>query len=220
MRTDRIAGTALIVGAIGAIVTMVLHPVGGSFERIARQAGMIRGVHALAIVSITVEAFALLRFSQLIPERRSLADAGLVAFALAAISGILAATVSGLLSPHIAEHALEAGDAAQGAWHVAFAYNFMLNGVLSNVFITATAVAVALWSAAMLGTGTQWTILGVAGLAVGAGAIAALFTGRLQHNVHDVALFIFAMSAWMVALGILLCQSTGAPSVTPPPRSQ
>lgn len=215
MKPDRFTGTTLVIGAAGGVITMALHPVGSGPERIAQQAGMIVGVHALAIVSITLQGFGFLRFTRLIRERRALADAGLVAFALAVITGSLAAAVSGLLTPHMAAHALQADDAAQPAWRVAFAYNFMLNGVLSNVFITATSVAIALWSLALVRTGTRWTALGTFGVVVAVAAVGALFTGRLRHNVHDVGLFVFATSAWIVALGALLCRGRGAAPLRP-----
>jgi hypothetical protein len=59
MKQSSIYGTALIVGALGTVVTMIFHPTGhdllGPADEIARRNEMITvAVHSLVLVSIPI----------------------------------------------------------------------------------------------------------------------------------------------------------------------
>lgn len=204
MKPNRLAGAALIVSSIGLIVTMAIHPTGGGHEKIAREARLATGVHAFAIACVWLQACGFLGFTRMMRPKLAFADAGLVAFAIAAVCGMLAATVSGILSPVLHERAAAADPADHALWEVVFSYNFRLNSALTQVFIGAISVAVAIWSLAALRISRGWTYLGAAGIVIGVAALFTLFTGRIRNNVHDVGLFVLATSAWSIALGALL----------------
>ena len=137
MKPDRLTGAALIAGSVGFIVTMALHPTGGGHEKIIREASMTIGVHALAIFSVGVQMFGFLRLSRTMRPDRPYADAGLVAFAIAAVSASLAAMVSGILGPALAVRSVDADPTELAVWRVVFTYNFRLNAALTQVFIAA-----------------------------------------------------------------------------------
>ena len=207
MKPNRTAGAALIASSIGMVVTMAIHPTGGDHEKLAREAGLAIGVHALAIVCVWLQAFGFLGFTRMMRPKHLHADAGLVAFAIAAVCGILAAVVSGILGPALHERAAAADPAEHAVWEVVISYNFRLNAALTQVFIAANSIAVAIWSLSALRISRGWSYLGTAGIVIGVAALFSLFTGRIHNNVHDVGLFVTAISAWTIALGVLLCRS-------------
>ncbi len=49
-------------------------------------------------------------------------------------------------------------------------------------------------------------------IAVGVVSLAAFLSGHIHNNVHDVGMFVFGLSAWTLALGVILRRSAGTPS--------
>lgn len=213
MKSDRSAGAALIAGSIGFIVTMGLHPSGD----MGGHAHLTVGVHALAIASLFVQAYGFLRFVMVARLERQHVDAGFVVFAVAALFGSLAATVSGILSPALAERLASAPTEEQTYWHVVLTYNFQLNAALTQVFIAAASVAMIIWSTNLFRISRSWTALGAAGIVVGTISLLALFSGHIRNNVHDVGLFVLGFSAWTITLGVFLCRpiTAGRPLTAP-----
>lgn len=208
MRHDRIAGIALIIGSLAGVITMALHPTGGSPERVMKIATIAFGVHVLAIIGVWIQAVGFLRFSLALRPGRPLVDAGLVAFLLALVTVTLAAIASGMMSVELAERALDAEPAEQPIWRVAMVCNFLVNGIMAQIYIVAFSVSVLFWSLSLLRISTAWKILGGAGVLVSGAGLVAQISGHLQHNVHDFGLYVFATAAWTIALGALLCLST------------
>jgi hypothetical protein len=50
-------------------------------------------------------------------------------------------------------------------------------------------------------------VIGVFGCVVGIVSLAAFFSGHLRLDVHGFGLFIFAQSAWVAAVGALMCRA-------------
>lgn len=222
MRTERAAGLILIAGAIGFVVTMVFHPTGGTARQVLDKAMLNTAVHALGMVSVgvIVIGYVLLAGSGL--ARRPYSDAGVVAFVVVMFSGILAATLNGIVIHSMAAKALEATPEQKVAWNALFAYNHFLNAALAQVLMGAASFGVMFWSAALWGERASHKGLGVAGFVLGIAGLALLFSGRIQVNVHDFALFVFAMAAWIVVAGIVVMGGGPAPmretSNSIPPR--
>jgi len=206
MKQNKVAGLALILGALGLLATMAVHPTGGSMEKIARQARLNTAVHALAIGWAAVLTFGFVRLSRAIGSDRPSADAGLVAFIFAIAAGTLAPILNGSVIQGVADRALAADAAAQPAWHALASYNHLLSAALAQVLIAGASAAMLLWSMGLLRIGRSWTYLGVAGVAIGLLSLLALFAGRMRHNIHDFLLWVLGLTGWTTALGILLCR--------------
>jgi len=209
MKTNKTAGVALILGAVGSIVTMAFHPRGGGLDTILRQASLNIGVHTLAVASLTVMIFGFLRLSRTQGPQQPQADLGFVAFVIGAGAAILAAIHNGFVTPILARQASDTDPAEMAAWNVVFDFNHHVGEVMTKVFIVATSTAIFLWSMGMVRIGTGWRSLGAAGIGIGAAGLIALFTGHIRDNVHDVGLFILCIAAWIAVLGVLLCRSGG-----------
>jgi hypothetical protein len=211
MNRDKWCGLAVVVGAVGLVVTMVLHPTGGDLEHIARMASVAVPVHALAIASLAVS---LCGFLGLTARLRKAGDgwpalapvAGYVALAFGSVAGLGAAALNGLATPAYVQGLLDEGAdaAALDAGRQVIAYAFHLNNDLSRVLIVCLAVAVLLWSAAIVATRALPRWVGALGLVAGVAALALFFAGAIGIDVHDFGLFVFGYAAWSVAAGLLL----------------
>ena len=105
MKQDRISGIAIIVGSLMMVVTMVLHPVGGSLrtdiEHLSRIATMAVVVHVLALAATGVQIFGFLGFYQALGPSEARVRAGLVGYAVGWWAVLGAAIASGLLAPEL-----------------------------------------------------------------------------------------------------------------------
>src|SRR6266480_6269243 len=106
MKRSSIYGIALIVGAVGGVVTMMFHPTSrdlvGPIDQIARRNEIITvATHALALISIPISFFGVLGLSRLLSLDRLLVSAALVFYSFAAVAAMCAAVASGLIAPVI-----------------------------------------------------------------------------------------------------------------------
>ncbi len=204
MNQDRVAGWAMIAGSLGCVLTMVMHPTCGSLEKIIREGRLATGVHALAIVSLCVQVFGVIRLPRAASGQRGWIELGVVAFTFAAICGALAAVLSGILGPTVAARTVAAQD--QTALRTALLTSHLLNEALSRVFIAGSAAAIGILSVGLVRWPGGWRILASVGLLLAAASLWALLAGRISNNVHDVGMSVFAMAAWIVGLGAMMCR--------------
>lgn len=211
MKQDRISGVAIIVGSLLAVLTMALHPVGGSlrnhFDYLQKTAPVITAVHVLALWAIAVQTFGLLGLHRALGPASAHVRAGLVAYVVAWIAVFGAALTNGLVTWQLIRRYPRLEGAEQAAMNVLWEYNGMVNHALDWVWIVATCLGTLFWSLATWRHGRAWRAASVFGLAVAAVGILSLLTGHLHMNVTGVGLFVFGYSTWAVAVGALLCRS-------------
>jgi hypothetical protein len=105
MNDDRLGAIALIAGAAGGLVTMLLHPTGRDLfapGHLAPAAFLAASVHALAIASMPVSFLGALALSRRVESPLRLAVAALVVYAFALAAAMMAAIVSGFVGPGLA----------------------------------------------------------------------------------------------------------------------
>ena len=195
MKPDKLAGLTLIVGSLGCVVTMGIHPSGGSPEEIAREAHLNIVTHALAIISLGVLGFGFLRLTRTKRPERPYAIASLVVFSIAMLSVVLGATVGSILGP---AHVQRVMPIDLGEYLISRA-----------VFIAAISTVPLVWSLAMLRIGRSWTYLATAGILFGIVSLLGLCSGHLRTNVHDVGLVVLGFAIWTTVFGVLLCRPRG-----------
>lgn len=207
MRDDTIYGAALIASVVGMLVTAAFHPTGhqmmASAETFARVATIGMAVHALALASTGVSAFGLVGLSRRLGIARLDVVAALVAFAMAVMGVIVAASASGFIAPVLGKMMFAADEAARPLVRHLFMYNGAINQAFAKVHTVASSAAILLWSVAMLRTRFS-RALGAVGCVIGILIVAAIFTGRLRLNVHGFGLVVLAQSVWMAWAGVML----------------
>ena len=214
MSEERAGGLALILGSIGGMVTMALHPTGhdlfapGAFDSVAR---LNVAVHALAIASLPVSFFGALALARRVATPDRLSIGALVVYGYAAVAVLVAAAASGFVTPVLARGMLDASETAKERAHALLDYNFELNQAFAKVFTVGSSAAIALWSIAILRTRALASGLGVYGLVLGSAAIAGILSGHLRLDVHGMGIVVLGQAIWFVAVGILLCRGGRGP---------
>ena len=203
----------LVVGGLGAIFSMVLHPTGGhglghggDMEACASAARFSAAIHAIAVASMLIQvagAFAVQRRLLRAPAR---ADLGLVALAVAILFACLAATVNGLGAPRLVA-LYHAGDAASQAsiltnWRLLHE----LADVATQVFFVGTAVTACAWGSAMLGAARDGAApnntrsVAWLGIVCGTLGLLAWAFGLVRAQAHPLMLYVLAFEIWIFAL--------------------
>jgi len=222
MERSSVYGAALVVGALGMVVTMFFHPTAHDLlaaggEAAAGGRAAAAATHALALFSAPVIYFGLIGLSRGLGTERPLVTAALVAYGFALAAVIPATVASGLVAPALTERMLAAdpSDAAtRDALHRIFAYNGLVNQGFSKVYVVASSLAVLCWSLALFGRGRFARLVALAGCVVGGLSLAAFFAGRLRLDVHGFGLFVLAQAAWVVLAGALVSRRGDSPPGT------
>src|SRR3954468_3744120 len=190
---DRIAGGALILGAMLSVLAMAHHP-----EHVDPN-GLVGLVHGAMIVLLTVTAFGFAHFAL----RRGLARpailAGLVCYAISVVAHIGAGTINGFVVPALALRgaALAGRDVFLLAWEA--------NQALAKLGVLMTGAAFAFWSLDFLRrSGLEPKAIGALGLAAGLAPAVLLATAALDMHVAGAFLAYAAFAAWGVIVGVHL----------------
>lgn len=211
MTDARKGGIALIAGAVGTLVTMAFHPSGHELrtagERFGGMASLTAGVHALAIASLAVLFLGALALTQRLAASDRLATAALVAYGMALVAGLGAATVSGFVAPGLVRELATAEPDAAEAWRLLLGYNWRLNQAAATILVMASAVAIALWSAAIVRERALARGIGLYGLLLGAVLVVAVASGHQTLDVHGFGLVTLGQAVWFVGMGVFLWQS-------------
>ena len=222
MTDEQKGGVALVAGAIGGLVTMALHPTGRDLMapgHAASMAALATAVHALAIASLPVSFLGALALTRRLaaPERLALPLAALVVYGFALVAAMAAAAVSGLVGPRLMGELLAATPPDAQGLRLLVRFGWQLNQAFSQIFAVASAVALALWSAAIARTRAFPRSLGIYGLILGPVVALAVLLGHLRLDVHGFGAVMLGEGIWLVVAGGRMWRRAGEPAREPAP---
>ena len=202
MSPRRIDAAALALGALAMVVTMAVHPRGGSGQALREGESLSRlGIAAVVSHSIAIAALPLLLLgfwglSRRLGWESAPVRLAFAAYALATAAVLDAAVMSGFVSTGVAMSIRT--ETAEGARAVAslFAYTFVLNQAFAKVYAVTSSVAILLWSARAVRLGSGWRAPGILGILAGLAAAAGVLSGRLPLNVHGFGMVVLLQSVW------------------------
>jgi hypothetical protein len=202
---DRIAGWALILGALLSVFVMAHHP-----QRVD-PGGLVGIVHGAMLVLMAVTAFGFAHFALRRGVARPAILTGLIAYFIGVVADLGAATTNGFVVPALAAHgaALSGRDVFLLAWET--------NQALARLGVFATAAAFALWSLDFLRRpGLEPRIIGALGLVAGLGPAILLGTGATDMHVGGAFIAYAAFALWGVIVGLHLVRGGLAEAAAPP----
>jgi hypothetical protein len=163
-------------------------------------------VHARALACVPTMFLGTWGLSRRLASADRLAMAGLVLYTFALLAVMNAAVADGLVTPNLFRQiAASAGSPpAIDGWGMLSRYNFYVNQAYAQVFVAASSVAIALWSASTWRNRKLARGLGIYGCILGSVTVLALFSGRLNLDAHGFGIVIFGQAGWFIVAGALL----------------
>lgn len=209
MKHSSIYRAALVVGALGAIVTMIFHPTGHDLlnqpDEIARRNEMITvAMHSLALFSSPLLLFGFFGFSRRLGLDKPLVSAALIAYSVSAFGGISAAIINGMVAPSITRQILTADESAGQFLRLILMNNTLLNQAFTKVYITASSLAIVFWSLRMIKSAGFVPAVPIFGCLVGVAGLLGLFSGYLRLDVHGFGLLILGQTVWTILVAVFL----------------
>lgn len=204
MKDNRMGGIALIVGTIGGVITLLIHPSGHDLfapDHFARTAYLLVVAHALAILSVAALFLGALAIARHLTSPGRLAIAALVAFGFACVAVISSATVDGFVGPAVLRNVIFEPPQVSEQWRVFLAYNDLLNEAFAEIFVVAWAIAIVLWSVSIVQSRLLPPAAGIYGLFVGAASVIAVVAGVSGH-ADVIHLVMLGQIIWFPIVGI------------------
>jgi len=210
MTDNRKAGWALILGSVGGMVTMAIHPVAGGpmtpaqIERLAIVSGI---AHGLALVSVLLLFLGTCGLTRALAGPDRLAFSALVTYGFAAVAIMIAASVSGWIMPGIMKQMardVATNSASQGDYRIVIGAIFQINQAMSRIYSVGAAVAIMLWSVRCLRGGLLWQGMAWYGCVISPLIAVLILVGHLRLDVHGMAAVLLSEVIWFVGMAIAL----------------
>jgi hypothetical protein len=200
-------GYALISGSVLLILTMGLHPAGGSFEHLKKITAVNVTAHSLAILSILFLLFGFWAFRKIFITETVLSTAAFITIATGLAAGLLAAAVNGLALPVFIGRYENPSPAELEIIRHILRYNFALNHAFDFILLGAACISLLLWSTLVLRTKLLNRWLAYYGIFLNVVFVSFLIYGFVFVDLHGFRVFVFGLVSWIVAAGYLLVKA-------------
>ena len=200
-------GIALIVGTLGYIATMALHPVsvaGLSPAALAHELQVNVAVHALGLLSLPVVLFGFVGMSERVGWYRPSTQFAFIAYSLSVVAVMVAAVADGLVGPALIQKTFGESETVAQTMRAAFELNFQINQAFAKVFVVGASLAIIAWSYALSACGSFERKVAWYGWIVGLASIAALFSGHIQMSAHGFGAIVLLQAIWNTGVGVSL----------------
>ena len=205
---DRKSGIALLIGSLGGILTMAIHPTGAaslSNDQVAHLSAVSGLAHSVAMVSVLLLFLGACGLTQRVAAADRLSFAALVTYGFACIAILIAAAVSGFIIPDIMRHMVRDAPAAAQEWHIVIDAIFQINQAFARIFSVAASVAILLWSLSVLRNGGLRRGVAIYGCVLAPLIIFGVGIGHLRLDVHGMTLVALGQAIWFILVGIEMC---------------
>lgn len=216
MTTDRTASVALVAGSLAGLLIMALHPTGGDIagDPSGHMLMLGRAIHWLAIVAQPLVLAGTLAITFRLRARRDLAVGAFIFFAAGAVAVTFAAAASGIVTPGVMEGMHDGGDTTTMTVQNFVHYTYLWNQAFARIYVVLGAIAIALWSTAIVAGRELPRALGIYGLFLGAALLLGLASGHLTLGIHGFGLVVLGQSVWMIWAAASLWRSAGSGPVS------
>jgi hypothetical protein len=213
MANQKAGAWALILGALSFVALMAAHPSHADGAPIIGALTLSSIVHGTAFAMQPILLFGFWSLTRWIGDR-ALAQMGLCFYALAAVLTILAASMSGLIIPHIiavahhAQGALMPGPVDPSSLQPLANYSVWLNRSFASIHVVYFAAAMLLWSIAWSRQSILGWVVRAVGAVVGLGVIAWAVSGTMTLEAqHGALLVTLVQMAWTLLAAIAMLTS-------------
>lgn len=201
---NRGAGGALIIGWVGYIALMAVHPTRFGGPELGH-ISLNDAVHWTALSLMPLLAWGYLGMARALGPWRPLPMLGLMFMLFSLVAALCAGVINGLAAVKVFEAAAEPGGEAYETLQHGY---WWLNQAFAAIHYAFAAVATGLFGLAWMQRRAHRG-LGVAGVLVGAGFMAWLATGLWRPDVHGALVVVVAVGAWSIAAAFAVRKEEG-----------
>ena len=203
---EKYCGIALIAFTILLLLTMIMHPAGGSIEHLIRITNTIMITHAIAIVSLPVGCIGFWGLTRKIGANHFLSMMGFVLMSFALVAVLLAATTNGLVLPLFLQRYETSGPDTIVTTKLILSYSFSVNKAFDYIYTGLFCLAILTWSIAILQTRKLPRWIGWTGVAIVAMMVIMILSGVAVNTVYGLRMFFSGIVTWIVATGIVMAR--------------
>lgn len=196
------AGVCLLVGAIVMVATMVLHPVGGSLQRILAMYNMIIVSHSMAMIAIPFVAFGFYGLSKLLQESRRITELAFTIVAFSMVAVLIGGVLNGFALPFFVKDQANQLSSNEFMLVTIVRYGFAISRAMDYLFIAGTMLSVGIWSMLILRSKSLSRGLGWLGIVLITASFLGLVTGFNFLNVSGFTVFVLGLVSWIVLTGL------------------
>lgn len=206
----RSTGISLISGSLLMIFTMILHPAGGSIERIIAISGTIITAHTIAIFSLPFILFGFYGLSKKLSDAYHLSTLALGFILFGLIAAMLAAMINGLAIPFFAGRYADQPELHESVVKPIISFGFSMNKPLDYVFITAFCMAITVYSLQCIRTKKLPVWIGYYGLLIMVLTIIGGLSGFAFTSLFGFRVFVFSLAGWILISGYYLIKNASS----------
>ena len=187
----------LFIGIFIMVMTMVLHPAGGGFEKLSKDPFLAILSHSLATFSIPFVGLGFFGLSKLLGFNKFFPKLGFGILIIGLIAIMIAGTLNGIVQPIYAmKYANESAEFIEGLKPI-FAYNRALNMAFDYIIIGAFLLSTLCWSISILKGDFFPKLIGWFGLSLVAAAGILLLLDFSFITLFGLRIFIFSWVIWI-----------------------
>ncbi len=199
-------GISLISGSLLIIATMVLHPSGGSMERIVNISSTIMSAHSLAIFSLPFVLFGFYGLSKGLSDKYQLSTLALMIMGFGLIAAMFAALFNGLTLPYFLGQYSESLEQNADVLRPIATFSFSVNKPLDYIFIVGCCLSIFLYSGLIVTENKLPKWIGYFGMVILILSVLGLITGFVFTSLTGFRIFTFTIAAWILASGVSLAK--------------
>ena len=201
---ERKAGVAMIVFTLLILLTMIIHPAGGNFQRLLQLVPLTMGAHALAIVALPFAAVGFWGLTRRIGADNLLSVSAFAFAVLGLIAAVMAATTNGLVVPLFIRQYKDASADMVNTLKPLLTYMHTVNLAFDFIYTGAFSLAILLWSIAILSTRRLARWIGGLGIVVAIASAGVVGLGISPGSLYGFHLFVMGLVSWTIAVGVTM----------------
>ncbi|MBK8955121.1 MAG: hypothetical protein IPM34_06140 [Saprospiraceae bacterium] len=202
MKKERIfAGTSLIFGCILLIITMVLHPSGGSIEHILKVKTIIVVSHSIAIISLPFICFGSWGLTILLKTSSQLSYFAFIFICFGLVAAMIAGTINGITLPLFLSENSSTDPSQNQMLKYVCSYGNFINIPMDYIMIISFSITILIWSFLIIRTKRLSRYIGFFGIILIVLGMLLLFNAFNLVNLFGFSIFILGISSWIILVG-------------------
>ena len=203
-QVEKNAGIALIVFTLLMVFTMILHPVGGSFEYLLKVTSRIITTHVIALVSLPFAYVGFWGLTKKIGTENFFSVSGFAMILFGLVAVMMAATANGLVLPIFIHKYEGSSQEVIESLKPLMRYNFSVNNAFDYIYTGAFSLSMLFFSIAILYTKRLPGWLAYLGILLATAAVLILIITLNSGSLQGFRLFVTSVVLWISLVGVVL----------------